>query len=207
MSAALRLRAHADAEVDRESDAAFVLSLRARGVFDRAVLSAMERVPREVFAPRRYADLARSDVALPLACGQTMTSPAVVAAMLAALDVRPGHRVLEVGTGSGYVTALLSRMGAEVHSVERRATLAESASHRLASAGFGADVSLVCGAVEDHAVVVQLRHRVEASDSGRAAKASASRTVSSSTRSASIYASRRSSRRSIKHDGAAETEV
>lgn len=123
----------------------FLLSLRARGVFDTNVLRAMELVPRDLFAPRRFADLARSEVALPLACGQTMTGPASVAAMLVALDVKPGHRVLEIGTGSGYVAALLARMGATVTTVERHAILADSAALRLAAAGIGDAVAVATG--------------------------------------------------------------
>lgn len=116
--------------------AAFVLSLRALGMRDKAVLGAMERVPRELFAPRRYRDLARSDVALPLPCGQTMTAPSVVATMLTALGLRPGQGAIEVGTGSGYVTALLHRMGAAgLVTVERYATLAEEAVARFRVAG------------------------------------------------------------------------
>lgn len=124
--------------------AAFVLSLRGRGISDLSLLRAMETVPREIFAPRRYADLARQDVALPLACGETMTAPGTVALMLAALAVRPGHRVLEIGTGSGYVTALLAQMGASVQSVERRFALAESAWYRLRSAGLAGRCDLDC---------------------------------------------------------------
>jgi protein-L-isoaspartate(D-aspartate) O-methyltransferase len=122
---------------DRDEDeqaigaASFVLSLRALGIRDIALLRAMELVPREVFAPRRFADLSRTDVSLPLPCGQTMTAPRTVAAMLLALGVQPGQRVLEVGTGTGYVTALLAKLGAEVHSVERFNTLAESARQHL----------------------------------------------------------------------------
>jgi len=110
-----------------ERDAAFVMSLRSRGVRDLAVLGAMERVPRDFFAPRRFTDLARADIALPLDYGQTMTAPSVVAAMLVALDLRAGDEVLEIGTGSGYVSGLLAQLGARVRTVERYAPLAESA--------------------------------------------------------------------------------
>ncbi len=128
----------------RVEAAAFVLALRGRGVSDLAVLRAMETVPRELFAPRRYGDLARQDVALPLACGETMTAPTVVALMLAALGVKPGHRVLEIGTGSGYVTALLARLGGAVLSAERRPTLAESAAHRLRAIGLAGACEIGC---------------------------------------------------------------
>ena len=145
MSAALRSSPLDETDRERMGAAAFVLSLRARGIMATDVLRAMETVRREHFAPRRFADLSRSDVALPLSCGQTMTAPAVVAQMLVALDVRPGHRVLEVGTGSGYVAALLARLGAEVHAVERHPVLAESALGRLAAAGFSGVIELFCG--------------------------------------------------------------
>lgn len=109
-------------------NAAFVLALRERGVRDTATLRAMERVPRERFAPARFRDHARRDVALPLPCGATMTAPTIVAAMLTALAVAPGARILEIGTGSGYVTALLVSLGgAGVRSLERYATLADHA--------------------------------------------------------------------------------
>jgi protein-L-isoaspartate(D-aspartate) O-methyltransferase len=115
--------------------AAFVLALRARGIRDTAVLGAMERVRRELFAPRRFSDLARTDVSLPLPYGQTMTAPSTVAAMLIGLNLQAGHRVLEIGTGSGYVTALLARIGGRLTSVERYPALAEEAQTRLEVAG------------------------------------------------------------------------
>lgn len=142
MSAALQMPPEPHAQVEAAS---FVLALRSRGISDLAVLRAMERVPRELFAPRRYLDLARQDVALPLAGGQTMTSPAIVAQMLAALDVRPGHRVFEIGTGSGYACALLGQLGAEVFSFERHPVLAESAARRVHHAGLADCCAITCG--------------------------------------------------------------
>jgi protein-L-isoaspartate(D-aspartate) O-methyltransferase len=129
------IEAPAQAPSERVDAASFILSLRARGIRDTAVLSAMERVRRDLFAPRRFADLARTDVSLPLPFGQTMTAPSTVATMLVALGAEPGHRVLEIGTGSGYVTALLARIGCRVTTIERYATLAEEAQVRLELAG------------------------------------------------------------------------
>ena len=120
-----------DADGEAVGVASFILSLRALGIRDIGLLRAMELVPREVFAPRRFTDLSRTDVSLPLPCGQTMTAPRTVAAMLLALGLQSGHRILEIGTGSGYVTALLARLGAEVVSVERFNTLAASAVQHL----------------------------------------------------------------------------
>jgi protein-L-isoaspartate(D-aspartate) O-methyltransferase len=114
-------------------NAAFVLALREKGLRDTAVLRAMERVPRERFAPAEHRTRARRDIALPLPCGAAMTAPSAVATMLTSLKVEPGQRVLEIGTGSGYVTALLDRLGAmAVLSLERYTTLAEDAAARLA---------------------------------------------------------------------------
>jgi protein-L-isoaspartate(D-aspartate) O-methyltransferase len=121
------------------------MALRARGIRDTGVLGAMERVPRELFAPRRFADLSRTDVSLPLPCGQTMTAPGTVAAMLVALDAKRGQRVLEVGTGTGYVTALLAKLGCRIHTIERFATLAESAAARFAIAGVGEAITATAG--------------------------------------------------------------
>jgi protein-L-isoaspartate(D-aspartate) O-methyltransferase len=125
-----------------ERTVAFLLSLRAQGVRDLAVLRAMERVSRERFAPARFADLARQDVSVPLPCGQTMTAPHTVASLLTALDMQPAARVLEVGTGSGYVSVLLAAMSGEVVSLERYRTLALAAHERVAGSGFEKAVDL-----------------------------------------------------------------
>ncbi|KRE15036.1 hypothetical protein ASE63_17480 [Bosea sp. Root381] len=125
-----------------ERTVAFLLSLRAQGVRDLTVLRAMERVSRDRFAPARFADLARQDVSVPLPCGQTMTAPHTVAALLTALDMQVSARVLEVGTGSGYVASLLAAMGGEVVSLERYRSLALAAHERVEGNGFGRAVEL-----------------------------------------------------------------
>lgn len=114
-----------------EETVAFLLSLRAKGIRDITLLRAMEMVPRDLFAPRRFSDLARADVSLPLPCGQTMTAPGTIAIMLLSLGVERRHRVLEVGTGSGYVAAVLGHLGQSVVSVERFRTLALAATERI----------------------------------------------------------------------------
>jgi protein-L-isoaspartate(D-aspartate) O-methyltransferase len=114
----------------------FLLSLRKRGITDAAVLRAMDEVPREHFVDSPFADSAYADQALPIACGQTISQPYVVAYMTEQLKVEPQHRVLEVGSGSGYQAAVLSRLAREVVSIERYRTLADSARARLASLGY-----------------------------------------------------------------------
>jgi protein-L-isoaspartate(D-aspartate) O-methyltransferase len=114
----------------------FLLGLRRRGISDPAVLRAMDEVPREHFVENTFVDSAYADQALPIACGQTISQPYVVAYMTEQLGVRGGHRVLEVGTGSGYQAAVLSRLAGEVVSVERYRTLAEAARKRLSALGY-----------------------------------------------------------------------
>jgi protein-L-isoaspartate(D-aspartate) O-methyltransferase len=111
---------------------------------DPHVLRAMEEVPRAVFVGEGFAANAYADRALPIDCGQTISQPFVVAYMSEHLDVAPEHRVLEIGTGSGYQAAILSRLAREVVSVERFRTLAESAKARLARLGYG-NVDVVVG--------------------------------------------------------------
>jgi protein-L-isoaspartate(D-aspartate) O-methyltransferase len=122
----------------------FLLSLRRRGISDQAVLRAMDEVPRENFVPHDFTEEAYADQALPIACGQTISQPYVVAYMTEQLEVKPHHRVLEVGTGSGYQAAVLSRLAKEVVTVERYRTLAEAARIRLESLGFG-NVTVLVG--------------------------------------------------------------
>jgi protein-L-isoaspartate(D-aspartate) O-methyltransferase len=122
----------------------FLLTLRRRGIADQAVLKAMDEVPREYFVETSFVASAYADQALPIACGQTISQPYVVAYMTEQLEVRPGHRVLEVGTGSGYQAAILSRLAREVVSVERYRTLADQARDRLRALGYD-NVEVVAG--------------------------------------------------------------
>jgi protein-L-isoaspartate(D-aspartate) O-methyltransferase len=110
--------------------------LRARDITDARVLAAMERVRRDAFVPAEYGDDAFADMPVPIGFGQTISQPYVVAWMTQALDVRPGHRVLEVGTGSGYQTAILAELGAEVWSVEIVPELSARAQTALAGQGY-----------------------------------------------------------------------
>src|ERR1043166_8307337 len=114
----------------------FQLNLRRRGISDQAVLRAMDQVDREAFVEPRDRDNAFRDTALGIACGQTISQPFVVAYMTDQLRLRAGHRVLEIGTGSGYQAAILSKLCKQVVSVERFRTLADSARKRLARLGY-----------------------------------------------------------------------
>ena len=118
--------------------------LRARGVVDERVLSAMSRVPRHLFAPEPYRAQSYEDHPLPIAEEQTISQPYIVALMLEVLALSPTDKVLEIGTGSGYVAALLAEMVAEVVSVERHAVLADSARSLLAELGYR-NVKIVVG--------------------------------------------------------------
>ena len=107
-----------------------------REVDDPRVIEAMERVPREAFVPEASRDLAYEDIPVPIGNEQTISQPYVVALMLAALALKRTDTVLEIGTGSGYQTALLAELASEVTSVERIPHLADSARERLASLGY-----------------------------------------------------------------------
>jgi protein-L-isoaspartate(D-aspartate) O-methyltransferase len=137
----MRLFKRGDGGVERME---FMLTLRRRGISDQAVLRAMDEVPREQFVDNDFTDAAYADRALPIACGQTISQPYVVAYMTEQLDVHPEHRVLELGTGSGYQAAVLSRIARELVTVERYRTLAEKATSRLWALGYK-NVEVVVG--------------------------------------------------------------
>ena len=117
---------------DADGRARLILELRRCGVADLRVLNAMERVPREFFVPPAFVHQAWENVALPIDCGQTISQPAVVARMTEALQVDDRTRVLEIGTGSGYQTAVLSHLCRRVYTVERHRELLGQAESRLA---------------------------------------------------------------------------
>ena len=110
--------------------------LRRLGIRDEHVLAAMARVPREEFVRVEDRDVAYGDHALPIGEGQTISQPYVVARMTELLDVRPTHRILEVGTGSGYHAAVLGELASAVVTVERHASLADDARERLLRLGY-----------------------------------------------------------------------
>jgi len=109
--------------------------LRRRGITDSRVLAAMVDVPRERFVPPEQIDRACADRALPIACEQTISQPLIVALMTEALQLSDQYRVLEIGTGSGYQTAVLSRLAAEVTTIERHSELSRSAEKILRELG------------------------------------------------------------------------
>src|SRR5260370_32657632 len=113
----------------------FQLTLRRRGISDQAVLRTMEEIPREAFVEERDRADAYCDSALGIACGQTISQPFVVAYMTEQLQLQKSHRVLEIGTGSGYQAAVLSRLCARVLTIERYRTLADRARARLEKLG------------------------------------------------------------------------
>jgi len=118
--------------------------LRQRGIRDERVLSVMERVPRHLFVPAEKLEQAYEDQPIVIEAEQTISQPYIVAAMLEAVHLRPQDIVLEVGTGSGYQTALLAELAARVYSIERYAFLANLAEQRLRNLGYN-DIEVVVG--------------------------------------------------------------
>jgi protein-L-isoaspartate(D-aspartate) O-methyltransferase len=111
--------------------ARLILSLRSQGVTDAKVLDALEKTPRELFVPNLFQERTWEDSALPIACGQTISQPFIVGLMTQALRIEPRSRVLEIGTGSGYQTAVLSRLARYVYTVERYRTLMSESEQRF----------------------------------------------------------------------------
>jgi protein-L-isoaspartate(D-aspartate) O-methyltransferase len=111
--------------------ARLILSLRSQGVTDAKVLDALEKTPRELFVPNLFQERTWEDSALPIACGQTISQPFIVGLMTQALRIESRSRVLEIGTGSGYQTAVLSRLARYVYTVERYRTLMSESEQRF----------------------------------------------------------------------------
>lgn len=116
---------------------ALVEGLARRGIRDRRVLAALGRVPRHLFAPPELRKQGYVDDVIPLGSGATLSQPFVVAAMLEALDLHGGERVLDIGSGSGYTTALLCELAGFVYGIERDPGLAERSGHRMRDLGYG----------------------------------------------------------------------
>lgn len=110
-----------------------IMELRSLGITDARVLGAIERVPREAFLPETFRDRAYENVALPVGHGQTISQPLVVAHMTEALEVGPRHKVLEIGTGSGYQAAVLAKLCRRVFTIERHRDLLKLAEERFAA--------------------------------------------------------------------------
>jgi protein-L-isoaspartate(D-aspartate) O-methyltransferase len=108
-----------------------IMNLRRAGITDTRVLAALERIPREAFVLPHFHDQAYEDQALPIAQGQTISQPQIVALMTEALQVDKSHKVLEIGTGSGYQAAVLSRLARRVYTIERFASLLKEAEKRF----------------------------------------------------------------------------
>jgi protein-L-isoaspartate(D-aspartate) O-methyltransferase len=119
------------AETHETQVARLILALRSQGVTDPAVLAAIEKTPRDLFTPDLFKARSWEDSALPIACGQTISQPFIVGLMTQALTLEPRARVLEIGTGSGYQTAVLSRLSRLVYTIERYRTLKREAEARF----------------------------------------------------------------------------
>lgn len=117
--------------IEREGFAALVLRLRAEGISDIDLLTAVEQTPRSQFAPPQFADQAYSSRTLPIECGSFMEGSDLVVRLLDRLRVKPGHRVLEVGTGSGFTAAVIARIAERVLTIDRYKTLVTAAQKRM----------------------------------------------------------------------------
>ena len=128
---------------DGEQKMRFIFALRSAGVTDGRVLEAMEAVDRGKFLRGIFAERAYEDMPLPIACGQTISQPSIVALMTQALDVRPRDKVLEIGTGSGYQAAVLSQMARRVYTIDRHRQLVRSAQGTFDLEGYH-NITVLC---------------------------------------------------------------
>jgi protein-L-isoaspartate(D-aspartate) O-methyltransferase len=129
------MMAQDDDDTPETRHARLILALRSQGVTEPKVLSAIEKTPREMFTPDLFKERAWEDSALPIACGQTISQPFIVGLMTQALSIDPRSRVLEIGTGSGYQTAILTQLARLVYTVERYRTLLREAEDRFKTLG------------------------------------------------------------------------
>jgi protein-L-isoaspartate(D-aspartate) O-methyltransferase len=131
MTAAMAITPNDDPEDRRVAIAELILRLRRSGIMDQRVLQAIESVPRDIFVPPESQDQSYSERALAIDCGQTISAPVIVGMMTMALDLSDRDRVLEIGTGSGYQTAILARLCRRVYTIDRFRTLVASAESRF----------------------------------------------------------------------------
>jgi protein-L-isoaspartate(D-aspartate) O-methyltransferase len=120
---------------EREAFASFLLRLRGKGIVARELVSAFEATPKRAFVPERWQNAAWAEGMIPIECGEAVESPDLQAQIIAALAIEPGHRVLEIGTGSGFSAAVMARLAARVVTVERYKTLTELARQRFEALG------------------------------------------------------------------------
>lgn len=119
----------------REAFASFLLRLRGKGIVARELVAAFEATPRHLFVPDRWQSVAWSEGMIPIECGEATEAPDLQAQVIASLAIEPGHRVLEVGTGSGFTAAVMSRLSARVLTLDRYKTLTELARQRFEALG------------------------------------------------------------------------
>jgi len=122
---------------DREGFAAFLLRLRGRGMVPKALIAAFEATPRRGFISGQFHSIAWTDGMLPIECGEAIEGADLQAAVIAALGLEPGNRVLEIGTGSGYTAAVMSRLAGRVVTIDRYKTLTEQAKQRFEALAIG----------------------------------------------------------------------
>jgi len=120
---------------EREAFASFLLRLRGKGIVARELVSAFEATPKRAFVPERWQNAAWAEGMIPIECGEAVEAPDLQAQIITALAIEPGHRVLEIGTGSGFSAAVMARLAARVVTVERYKTLTELARQRFEALG------------------------------------------------------------------------